>query len=357
MSINNDALPQKRGYIPALDGIRAIAILLVLFSHCVIYDQFTQLHNIGLQLGSLGVSVFFVLSGYLITRSLIEEEERIGSISLKFFYIRRAFRLLPALWVYLLIVSCLWLAHLLPNDPWHSFVSSLLYIRNIIGHGHATAHLWSLSVEEQFYFLWPIILIKFPNQNRKRLIITLIIIMVIVLWRYFAITKNLATPGDIYIRTDFRLDSPLIGCLLALFEKENLNAPKFKLSSFGGSILLILTILLIGCWTLIQLQFGDFFGISSTLTSTLGGVLIYSQICTKNSIFRGGLASPLLVSIGKISYAIYLWQALFLAPTSEPLGFLRVFPVNILLCFGCGILSFYFIEKPFLKIKEKSFHK
>jgi len=142
---NNDSsiqITQKSNYIPAFDGIRAIAILLVLFSHSVIYDQFNSLRNIGLNLGYTGVSIFFVLSGYLITRLLIQEEEKNGKISLKFFYIRRAFRLLPALWLYLLVVFVLWIAGLLPNHPWHSFLTSLLYIRNLIGSGHETDHIW-----------------------------------------------------------------------------------------------------------------------------------------------------------------------------------------------------------------------
>lgn len=357
MSNQINSVFQKHSYIPALDGIRAIAILLVLFSHCVIYDQFTWLHNIGKELGYLGVSIFFVLSGYLITRLLIKEEERFESISLKNFYIRRSFRLLPALWIYLLVVFFLWLKGLLPNNPWHSFVTSVLYIRNLIGHGSATDHLWSLSVEEQFYFLWPIILIIFSKQNYRRLIFVLITIFIIVAWRFYAITHNLASFGDIYIRTDFRLDSPLLGCALALIERKNLIS-SLNSSPFLSDLWLVSSTFLIGCWTLIQLKFGNFWGISSTLVSLLGCILIYSQIYSPNGFGNKILASPPLVFIGKISYGLYLWQALFLYNTTlEPLGFLRVFPVNLLLTFLCGLTSYFVIEKPFLKIKDKNFHR
>jgi peptidoglycan/LPS O-acetylase OafA/YrhL len=351
MTTKNEFISQKQGYIPELDGLRAIAILLVLFSHSVIFDQFTQLHDLGLQMGYLGVSIFFVLSGYLITRSLLHEENKFGRISLKFFYIRRVLRLLPALWAYLIVVFCLWLAHLLPDNPWHSFVTSLLYIRNLIGHGNATDHLWSLSIEEQFYFLWPIVVIKFPFQNRRRLMIALIIIAIVGCWRCYAIAHNYATPGDIYIRTDFRLDSPLMGCALALIEKS-VRFQKLKLSTFNSDLLTIISISLISLWTFIQSSTNILIGISSTFVSLISAIIIYSQIFTYNSIFGNILKSSVLNLIGKISYGVYLWQALFLAPTSEPLGFLRIFPLNLLLCFVCGLISYYLIEKPFLKIKD-----
>jgi peptidoglycan/LPS O-acetylase OafA/YrhL len=351
MSTKNEFISPKQGYIPALDGIRAIAILLVLFSHSVIFDQFTQLHDIGLQMGYTGVSIFFVLSGYLITRSLIQEENKFGRISLKFFYIRRVLRLLPALWAYLIVAFCLWLAHLLPDNPWHSFVTSFLYIRNLIGHGNATDHLWSLSIEEQFYFLWPIIIIKFPYQNRRRLIIALIIIAIVGFWRCYAIANNYATAGDIYIRTDFRLDSPLMGCALALIERKNVGTHKLNIGTLNSDILIVISILSISLWTFIQTSTNSLIGISSTFVSLISCLIIYSQIFTHNSRFGSILTSPILNLIGKISYGTYLWQALFLAPTSEPLGFLRIFPLNLLLCFLCGLVSYYIIEKPFLKIK------
>ena len=128
----------NQDHIPGLDGIRALAIGLVLFAHSVIYDTFSHLRSIGTGAGYAGVAVFFVLSGYLITTLLLREEERTGSISLRLFYLRRALRLFPALWLYLLVVSLIWFSGLLPHHPWHSFASSLLYVRNLVGRGHET---------------------------------------------------------------------------------------------------------------------------------------------------------------------------------------------------------------------------
>src|SRR5262245_18321747 len=156
--VNRSGKPGS-SHVPGLDGIRALAIGLVLFSHSVIYDEFTGLRPFGLVAGYAGVAVFFVLSGYLITTLLLREEDRTGGISLILCYCRRALRLLPALWLYLFVVGAMWLAGGLPHHPWHSFLRSLFYIRNLIGRGHETDHLWSLSIEEQFYLLWPVVLV------------------------------------------------------------------------------------------------------------------------------------------------------------------------------------------------------
>ena len=115
------------GHIPGLDGIRALALGLVLFSHHVIYDRFTHLRPFAVA-GFIGVGVFFVLSGYLITTILLREEERTGSISLRLFYLRRALRLFPALWLYLLVIGLIWLSGGLPDHPWHSLVSSRMVL-------------------------------------------------------------------------------------------------------------------------------------------------------------------------------------------------------------------------------------
>jgi peptidoglycan/LPS O-acetylase OafA/YrhL len=348
--------PQKLNYIPALDGIRAIALLLVLFSHSVIFDQFTSFRSVGLELGYAGVSIFFVLSGYLITRLLIQEEEKTGSISLNLFYIRRAFRLLPALWLYLLVVWVLWVKGLLPGNPWYSFITSLFYIRNLIGHGDVTNHLWSLSIEEQFYLLWPILLVIFPQQNYRRFFIILGITCIVVIWRCYAITNNLATYGNIYIRTDFRFDSPLIGCALALLERIRPRLFKqFNYSPFRSDLWLLIGVIMLIVWIKIQLQIGNIWGINSTVTSLIGGIIIISQIINNNSISKQCLTIPPLILMGKISYSVYLWQGLFLGYQSEPLGFMRKFPIGLILSFFSALISYILLEKPLLKIKDNTF--
>src|SRR3954469_22872781 len=207
---------QSGARITGFDGIRAVAIGLVLFSHSVIYDEFNSLRPVGLNAGFAGVAVFFVLSGFLITTLLLREEDRTGQISLPLFYMRRALRLFPALWLYLLVVGGICLAGGLPAHPWHSFVSSLLYIRNLVGRGHETDHLWSLSIEEQFYLLWPVALIALRRRNGARLCLALGVLAAVTVWRIYAAQTGLASDGALYTRSDFRFDAPLFGCALAL---------------------------------------------------------------------------------------------------------------------------------------------
>ena len=165
------------------------------------------------------MAIFFVLSGYLITTLLLREEQRTGFISLRLFYIRRGLRLFPALWLYLSVVAVIILAGWLPHNPWHSFVSSLFYVRNLVGRGHETQHLWSLSIEEQFYILWPLILVGLPRRDRARLAVALGALVGVTLWRIYAARTGLASVGALYIRSDFRFDAPLFGCVIALAER------------------------------------------------------------------------------------------------------------------------------------------
>jgi peptidoglycan/LPS O-acetylase OafA/YrhL len=147
----------KRTRIPSLDGVRAISILLVIAGH------WTETHTTGVKadiagaFANLGVRIFFVLSGYLITRLLLEEQATTGEISLRQFYLRRARRILPASLFFMLTVF-IWYHREL---RWQHALAALLYVTNFDpGHPWFLGHLWSLSVEEQFYFLWPAVFKK-----------------------------------------------------------------------------------------------------------------------------------------------------------------------------------------------------
>jgi peptidoglycan/LPS O-acetylase OafA/YrhL len=345
------------GHIPGLDGIRALAIVLVLFSHSVIYGTFAHLASIGLVAGYAGVAVFFVLSGFLITNILLREEERTGGISLRFFYWRRALRLFPALWLYLLVVSLIWLAGGLPHHPWHSFVSSLFYFRNLVGRGHETDHLWSLSIEEQFYLLWPLILIALPRRNRIRLCIGLGTLSVVTLWRVLAARTGLVSVGALYIRSDFRFDAPMFGCVLALVLRV---APQLvswsNRTPMRSRLLAIIGTAGLGAW--VGLRLGQFVypGTDATVICLFGAILVLSQIGARGC---GGswFAWKPVVLVGQISYGIYLWQQLFLGPPASGFQNIRAFPVGLLATLAVAMASYEFLEKPLLALKDRKFHK
>ena len=142
-------------HIPSLDGLRAVAVALVLLGHLSGTHGFVSI-NLGIgDYAHLGVVVFFVISGFLITRLLLSEQTKKGSVSLKLFYLRRSLRLFPAAYAFIASVSLLWLAgivHLEARDLWHAVTYTVNYLP---GRSWYLGHLWSLSVEEQFYLLWP----------------------------------------------------------------------------------------------------------------------------------------------------------------------------------------------------------
>src|SRR5262249_35141787 len=126
----------------------------------------------------------------------------------------------------------IWVLGGIPDHPLHSFAASLLYVRNLVGRGHETDHLWSLSLEEQFYVLWPLVLVAFPSKHRLRLAIASGLFIGITAWRVYAGTHALVSQGVLYNRSDFRFDGPLLGCALALAECV---APNF-FSALNGSL-------------------------------------------------------------------------------------------------------------------------
>jgi peptidoglycan/LPS O-acetylase OafA/YrhL len=211
--------PPDNGAIPSLDGLRAISISIVLVSHAG-YGNVVP--------GGLGVTIFFFLSGYLITTLLVEERERSGRIGIGKFYLRRAFRLFPPLLVTLFIAYSLVILGLLDGGiSWAGFLAQLLYFANYYGlffdPGNTTAAgtgiLWSLAVEEHFYMVYPAVLVGLfgLSLSGRRIVIVLAIACLAVLaWRmYLAGLPNFVTERT-YYSSDTRVDSILFGCVLAL---------------------------------------------------------------------------------------------------------------------------------------------
>lgn len=207
-----------RGYLPTLDGWRAIAILLVVVDHAVgaLRDPHPALMRF--RLGFLGVYIFFGISGLLITTRLIEEQAMRGGTSLKVFFIRRAFRILPPLLAMLGIVGLAGVAGLIPM-PLPLWLFALALLRNytppgeVAGHypGWYTAHVWSLSVEEHFYLLWPAALLILGTRRAAKVAVCCVVL--IAAWRIASIHWNLIPEvyGPPQWRSDTTLDAILPG--------------------------------------------------------------------------------------------------------------------------------------------------
>lgn len=211
--------PSDSAVIPSLDGLRAISILIVLVSHTG-YGAVVP--------GGLGVTIFFFLSGFLITSLLMDETERSGRIDIGKFYLRRAFRLFPPLVVTLIIAYSLVKLGLLDGGmSWTGVLAQLLYFANYYGlffdPGNTTAAgtgiLWSLAVEEHFYMIYPAVLVGLLalGSSRQRIVVVLAMVCLAVLaWRmYLAGLPNFQAERT-YYSSDTRVDSIVFGCLLAL---------------------------------------------------------------------------------------------------------------------------------------------
>jgi len=203
----------RSDHMPSLDGLRAISIILVLLGH-LSRTQGVPRINLGIgEYARLGVVVFFVISGFLITRLLLDEQAKKGRVSLRMFYARRSLRLFPASFAYIAVVSGLWALDLVvmnAGDLWHSITYTVNYMPES---SWEVRHLWSLSVEEQFYLLWPL---AFVLLGRKRSIWALAAVVLLgpvaryIDWRYLT-----GTPYHGVRMFPMVADSLATGCLLA----------------------------------------------------------------------------------------------------------------------------------------------
>lgn len=332
--------------IPSLNGLRALSILFVLIGHI----QVANLKRLDAPGAQIGVNIFFVISGFLITLLLLKEENRYGTISLKNFYIRRVIRIFPVYYFILFVYFILQLLNVFHLTP-ISWLTSITYTKyfNFGDPGDwETGHFWSLSVEEHFYFIWPSVFYFFKKYRAQ------------FAWAIVIIVPFVRLLTDISVMHFFtRADSLMWGCLFAIYYDNIYTYIKTK------SKLLLLSpfIILLGCLVtkrIITLLFPDFkflehaaiafAGSFGTITNICIGLIIIISINYENNLWFRFLNTPLMNYIGILSYSIYIWQQMFF---SEHLGVLSDFPLNILYIFLAAILSYHFIEKPFLKLKDK----
>lgn len=201
-------------YIPSLDGLRAVSIILVLLAHAGLSEVIP---------GGFGVTVFFFLSGFLITTLMTREQDRHGAVSLRAFYLRRVLRLGPPILITMAAATLLVLAGLAQGDLSPvAYLSQLFFVYNYYsltpGAESSVAGLgvlWSLSVEEHFYLVWPVMFIGIARGWFGFRAI-LVLLVVILLWRVVRVFAFGDGEWEIYISTDTRFDSLLYGCLLAL---------------------------------------------------------------------------------------------------------------------------------------------
>jgi peptidoglycan/LPS O-acetylase OafA/YrhL len=350
----------RLGYRPSLDGLRGISILVLM----------TYNAHVSFVRGAyIGVDIFFVLSGFLITSLLVEEWERMGKIGLKQFYVRRALRLLPALFI-LILVCCAYAALFQPADKaaitYKGAIFTIFYSANWVqaytleGIG-AFSHAWSLSVEEQFYVLWPLLLVGMLGRGWRRrsvLVLVSLLILAAFTWRA-ALQHNGAAYLRLYLGLDTRADALLVGCLLGLLVSWNL-LPATRRVTRTFRVLAVVSIPFL-LFVITQARAGSdymYYGVF-TLVAIAAAVLIFEALGARSSVAVRVLEFPPLVWVGRLSYGLYLWNfPIFEALKEKTLAQLHLppvvsLPLRFAVVFAVASLSFYLLEKPFLRLKKR----
>ncbi len=351
-----------RGRIPSLDGLRAISIAFVLVQHSVAstgsaFEQYTT------NFGRLGVWIFFVISGFIITHLLLREGER-GPISLRGFYVRRGFRLLPALFAFLLFLAVVRAPGV---EPIHLASGALFLVPYVPwgaeNHPWSTGHLWSLAVEEHFYLLWPPLLACFGVRRAKWLLLVFIVTVPIlrVIWyksKLDPMANSLLGIGDLMA----------YGSLAAIWHHRS---PEVMLRVVGRYRTIGRLIAVIAVGAVLAMRTAEWLPIVTVpLGMTVVGLAVaylLLSVCfeqetsppgphteaERGSILFRRLNVSAIAWMGTISYSLYLWQQPFLLRQSDSAEWWQTFPMNL----GCAVLaavgSFYLVERPFLKLRGR----
>jgi peptidoglycan/LPS O-acetylase OafA/YrhL len=334
------------GRSQVLDGLRAVAVGAVILAHTFRGSVFTG--------GFVGVDIFFVLSGYLITTLFLAEKNATGQISLLKFYLRRILRLTPALW--LVLAFCALLVLVRPanaHEHWLAIAAAGTYVMNWvlafgkIG-GWPLIHTWSLAIEEQFYLLWPLVLILAMRLNPRRgpqwaafgcLTISTVVGVSLVVSGF--------APAHIYYGFGSRSSELFVGCLLATTALPG-RIEAAAVRSWLWPVMALTLVLLFAQWDSKWLGLGGF----QMIAFAAAWLIIAAR---KNDLLADALRLPALVYVGRISYGIYLWHAVLIEGTATRFGPVLAASICVPLSFALAAASFEFIERPILQYSHRRF--
>lgn len=366
---------QNKLYFPSLDGLRFFAFFLV-FLHHALQNTTSQNPIINYLLiilqknGWVGVDLFFVLSGFLITILLLEERKQFSNFSLRNFWIRRALRIWP-LYFLALILGFILIPLILNqfreirliNELKNQVIYYILFLGNwaTVAFGYSNfkyiSHLWTISVEEQFYIFWPLLLLQI-NNFKKAAIACLSIFLMAILIRFYLISIGIQHPG-IYTNTFARFDTLIAGSFLALLYFYKPNVTKF-LQKFCNLKIQIITLLLFAIFLYKFYFFNPYFirnGLFGYSVITIFFVYFTLSALKQKSHFSSFLKFKPFVSLGKISYGLYVWHILAIDIIYVFLG--NLFPnfskpfFGFILTLILGFISYNLFEKYFLTLKQR----
>jgi len=318
--------------IPSLDGLRAVSIALVVMGH---WAELQFHSSVAGAFANLGVRIFFLISGFLITTLLLSERKKTGSICVREFYVRRAYRILPAAMVFMAIAFIVFWRDL----RWYHMAAAAFYVTNFyFTHPWYLGHLWSLSVEEQFYLLWPGGLKKWYRHGMK------ILLGVVALAPLYRVGCHLAgLRGQADETFPAVADVLAVGCLLAILAEQVPPISKSWALAMCGVVVAVPTywglrgfhsdaILLFILWPLMHVS--------------IAGLILH----VVRRPYAWLNARP-VVWLGQISYSLYLWQQLFVFGKHGRPWY------GVIAAVAAASASYYIVEKPMLKLRERRARK
>jgi peptidoglycan/LPS O-acetylase OafA/YrhL len=371
-------VPFKLGYRPELDGLRAVAVCSVLLVHSSVATNGADFQGTGAGLplllsgGFLGVDIFFVLSGFLITTILLGEWQQAGAIDFRAFYIRRALRLSPAM-ILTLIAATIYVRFFRPEGSHFDMFAvavSALYVSNfaLVFAGLRLGMLtptWSLSVEEQFYSLWPLTLTTMLRRSRKTVVhwtiglaigaAILRLVLYIIAWKTLSWPWLGAANHLIFARMDSLLCGALVAMAAAWGGLDRLTARQWRIAAWIAMV--VLAILMV----VSEPAGASLFYYGYAVTAVASAVLIAALVVSPPRLVSVVLRSKPFVWTGKISYGLYLyhmpifvlmpWPSFqFLPHAVAPYAMLAV---AIVLSFAVAAVSYYLVERPCLDLKHR----
>lgn len=363
---------RKLGWSPTLDGARGISVTLIMIFH------FSGEFGWYVQSFPIAVDLFFVLSGFLITTLLFEERQKRGSNSLRDFYLRRVFRLFPALYT-LLGVFLVYIVILGGDKRGHLFAEFLaagLYSYNFFVAwtgvtGQVLVQLWTLSVEEQFYFVWPIAFIWVMKRRSTVRLWTVLTVMIgfVVIWPVLRMTLEpelgaRTLSSFLFGLSIMRPDSIVLGCLAAILfrlEPLHLSHRSQRVARMSGDIAMVIFVLALSLGGFEH--FGPFVSVFSNLAVLVLAFWVVDLVRNPDRRVAKMLAHPVLVWFGKRSYGLYIWHMLVFfvvhgavagaLPGRARLVVIVTAPIAYVITIAVAMLSWKFIESPALAAKRR----
>lgn len=360
---NAPAQTPLKSHLPSLDGVRAFSILLVILAHSSGALRRFAFFN---DFGTLGVCIFFVISGMLITWLMIRERDATGNFSLRDFYIRRFLRIIPAFWLLILVVTLLRAAGQI-TISWVDIARSFTFTHDYplsLVHPHEfpyawwLGHTWSLSVEEQFYLIWPALFAFLPGKYSPRLALIMMFsgpFLRIANYYFFPALRGYE--GDLF---HTRIDILMAGCAAAYllespgWSRRIKKVPVWPVVAVAGVLLFLVDPALSSHLTFHSHAQSVFGMVLPTVETFAIVVTLLVLVAGRPGAISRLLNLGFVRHIGRLSYSLYLWQQLFLGPGSAP----TIFSLLIRLAgiYLAALCSYYFLELPLIGLRRKFRH-